>query len=595
MSVIAYDTETYKGYVKLLANSQGQYLETSNTLELLNFLNRTSCTSGYNVFFNIEYDLGSIIKEHIVSQGDRLHSDFYKTINAKAMIGIDDEDELGYRFDIEDYHIVYLSGKTFSLKKGNQKTKHFWDVSNFYKLGYGFSTLDYCSRTYLNDRKNDEELSIDRAKIGNEHGYYEKYRDKIIRYCIKDCDLTKRLFLRTKKGYENLGFVFPEKPYSPASVFKEFLKDKWNEEIKTAEYLQAHPSFSTIYNAYRGGIFQTFAIGHYENVYDIDINSAYPYYMASLPSVVDFKLVENIGNYNFYRVKGFPDSFTPLRSKNKNLIYGNSSHKWTFYKTLEELKEDDEILEEVHIKTDNKPILPIINQWYNQKSDLKNRYGKDSVEYDNLKRMINGGYGVFAQSVPDFTKYTNYVYASYMTSLTRVRIKNLYDSITQNGDKVISISTDGITIQNTSGNNLEYLKGQFGNDMGQLSVNKWDSITQYLNGIYVLQSGWKQILKKRGFERMRLSDLNSTDYQISYESYKPMRLMSAIIQKRYNELNDFSKQTKIFSPYESWLRVNPKMSEKILDWTIADFKDKQLDVPKLYIDNYLYLLGDNQI
>ncbi len=50
MNVVGWDTETFKGYVKLLANSNGQYIESSNTLELLDFL-FTNGDNEYNVFY----------------------------------------------------------------------------------------------------------------------------------------------------------------------------------------------------------------------------------------------------------------------------------------------------------------------------------------------------------------------------------------------------------------------------------------------------------------------------------------------------------------------------------------------------------------
>ena len=39
------------------------------------------------------------------------------------------------------------------------------------------------------------------------------------------------------------------------------------------------------------------------------------------------------------------------------------------------------------------------------------------ISADNLKILLNSGYGVFAQSYPQFTKFTNFIYASYPTRL----------------------------------------------------------------------------------------------------------------------------------------------------------------------------------
>ena len=176
--IVGWDTETYKGYVKLLANSEGKYIESSNTLELLDFLFENG-DNQYNVFYNINYDLGSILKQYIVDNAENVRKKLYEDMKIKR-IGQEDA-ELGYIFDIEDYHIRYLSDKMFELRK-RKTTRYFWDASNFYKSGYGHLTLNKASEMFLNDKKSDEELSINRAKIGSEEGYYEKNRDKIIKY-----------------------------------------------------------------------------------------------------------------------------------------------------------------------------------------------------------------------------------------------------------------------------------------------------------------------------------------------------------------------------------------------------------------------------
>ena len=73
MKIIGWDTETYKGFVKVLTNSEGQFLESSDTIELLNFLFFNS-KADYNVFFNIGYDLGSILKPYIQAREKMLRN-----------------------------------------------------------------------------------------------------------------------------------------------------------------------------------------------------------------------------------------------------------------------------------------------------------------------------------------------------------------------------------------------------------------------------------------------------------------------------------------------------------------------------------------
>ncbi|MEM0143012.1 MAG: hypothetical protein QXL94_03560, partial [Candidatus Parvarchaeum sp.] len=298
-------------------------------------------------------------------------------------------------------------------------------------------------------------------------------------------------------------------------------------------------------------------------------------------------------SYSFYKVLGKMHKFRPIKS-NKRLIYGKSNREYTFFITAPDFREGDKILRQVHIYTKNKPLLPEIKDWYKKKYEIKQKYGKNSVEYLNIKIMINAGYGTFVQSVPNFTRFTNFVYGAYVTSLVRNRIEELYNKITEIGDKVISISTDGITVQNrTNDRGIEMLKEYIGDDIGQLTMNTYDSITQFANGIYILEKNGKQILKKRGFEQMMIEDLYRDDYELVYKGYKPMKIIQGIIQQDYKHINDFVEQEKVFSPYNSWISINPELAEKIINWKISDFHYKQLDVPELDLDKYDFLIKES--
>ncbi len=604
MKIIGWDTETYKGFVKVLTNSEGQFLESSDTIELLNFLFFNS-KADYNVFFNIGYDLGSILKPYIIENGEKLHNEFYQKINAKEIKISDKEEEEGYYFKVENYEIRFLNDKMFYLKKGKTR-KFFWDTSNFYKSGFGHLSLDKASELYLGKRKNAEELGIDRRKIGEEEGYYEKHRELIIKYSIYDSILTKELFERSINSYNNLGFKFPKKPFSEASIFKEYLNDKWDEEIKIAKELISSPYFVYFHNAYRGGLFQTWKVGFYKDVYDIDINSAYPYSLANMPSLrYGFKIVEDDlddAYYKFYKIRASPNRFLPIKN-NLRLIYGNSKNKFTFYIT----SKDKEILDLYHypyqienvisIKLKKEvPLLPEINQWYKRKFEIKEKYGSQSVEYYNIKILINSGYGVFAQSYPTFTKFTNFVYASYITANTRFRIAQLINELQNQGDNIIAIATDGILLKKNSDKGIQYLydNNYIGKNMGQLDISYYDDAVQYANGIYLLRrynnGELKYILKKRGFEMLKYEDLFRNEREIVFKQYKPMKMISAIVQKKFNELNDFILQEKVFSPFISWIGTNPSFANRIFDWNISDFMYRSIDVNELNIDDYPFLI-----
>ena len=69
-----------------------------------------------------------------------------------------------------------------------------------------------------------------------------------------------------------------------------------------------------------------------------------------------------------------------------------------------------------------------------------------------------------------------------------------------------------------------------------------------MSGIIRLYINYENIGNTRNKDT---TDLKTDRREIAYESYKPMKIISGIIQRKYKEINDFSKQTKVFSPYVS--------------------------------------------
>ncbi len=598
VNIVAYDTETYKGYVKVLANSNGEFIESSNTLQLLDFLFRTSVDDGYNVFYNIGYDLASIIKEYLVANGDELHNSRFASDFKR--IAIDDDDEIGYNFTIGTYKIQFLNDKMFSLKYG-KVTRNFWDASNFYKSGYGHLSLDKAAEMYLGTHKINTELKLDRAKIGGEEGYYEQHRDDIIKYCISDAVLTKRLYEKTIKGFENLEIKFPEKPYSEASIFKEYLNPKWGKEKEFAEIIQTSSYFSIFHNAYRGGLFQTRIIGRVDDVYDVDINSAYPSVMSELYSVVDSEIVEgdiSDCDYKFYIIKAHPNTFLPIKHGNR-LYYGTSSQEFEFYVTEWDLKLLDlynypyTIINSVGVRTKKKLFLPELKEFYKKKFQIKKKYGNYSTEYFNIKIFLNSGYGVFAQSQPNYTKYTNFIYASYITAKIRYLI-GWYIYI--NKDEVISISTDGILFHNTSDGEGKRMMERFkGEEMGQLTIEDYAYVVQYGNGIYMLvDNNGRVTLKKRGYESMTVDDLKKDVTELEFSYKRPMRMIEGIIQKKYKMINDFAEVKKSFSPFALWITINPIFAEQLFGYTLSDFMKMTMTVPESNLDDFKWMIADDK-
>ncbi len=163
-NVSAFDTETYKGNVKLITctNNEGSYsLLPQNPYEVIDFLYIHA--KEYNFFYNIKFDFSAIIKPFVNEENGNIVRE-------------------GKNIKIGKYKLSYVQGKFFKLQQKNKKhsnPKYFFDIAQFYKI-VGYSpTLENVAQLFLGEGKSDKELDIDRKAIGEVEGYFEQHKNKI--------------------------------------------------------------------------------------------------------------------------------------------------------------------------------------------------------------------------------------------------------------------------------------------------------------------------------------------------------------------------------------------------------------------------------
>lgn len=439
---------------------------------------------------------------------------------------------------------------------------------------------------------------IDRKRIGSEKGYYEANKAKIIKYSIQDSYLTAKLTERTLMSFRDLGVPLPKVVFSEASFFKEFLKQKcdWHDESKVAKKFQDR-HFKVIDKSYKGGIFNLFSIGKYENVYEIDINSAYPKKINELYSVVNciYTLKENEADYKFYhiRMKPTPNLATPLGYG--RLFYGTGEKELDYYITgldkdiLDLYQEQYEIIDFFGIKTEKKLLLPQIQNFYDVKKKIKQNEGKNSSNYLNVKIFLNSGYGVFAQSKPAFSKFTNFVYASYISAYCRKTIMTMKYKAEHMGEKVLYIATDSLMLKKNSNQFLNYMFNNklINDEMGNFNLTNYKDIILFENGVYVLTDrNNKKIIKRRGLHGLTLEMLSNTDnLKIILVNDKPMSFKKAIIEHKTEDIGMFRPDVREFNPSKSFILLNPQLSSKLLGIKIKNYSNISFDIDVPNIKN----------
>lgn len=416
------DTETYEGYVKLICDDIGNYKEVDNLTEILQFLTRNRFKNKFNWFFNIQYDFESIIK---YLDNDALYELYY---NGKIQF--------------ERYNIRYLPKKFFTVSVNFKNSNTFWDINNFLE-----TSLKKAAKMFLNDNKLD---NIDSSRLNLDWDYWIENKDDIIKYCIYDANLTKKIAdYFWNLTYKNLNYQI-KKPYSKGRLAEEYFLNKCY--IPTINDI---PKFvlELAYKNYFGGRFELLKRGFYEQVYSYDISSAYPseieklydYSKGNWKKVDKFNPEADLGFYHCY-CECLENNFSPFVVMKYGLnMYPNG--KFYQYLNSDEIKFIKKWFKNIKIKIlhgvefilfdDEQPFKEEINYLYNWKEKENN----EEIKY-TVKIILNSLYGKTIQTVSGKTgKLFNPLYGTLITSRTRLK---LLEKALEYPKEIISFSTDSI-------------------------------------------------------------------------------------------------------------------------------------------------------
>jgi len=243
--------------------------------------------------------------------------------------------------------------------------------------------------------------------------------------------------------------------YGPGAAVQAWLKTK---NVQTAEQLNAaiKPAYmAAALASYFGGWFEIFMHGYVPGItWEYDINSCYPFIMASLPCMLHGRWTQSPGRlpdsgYTLVRatVRGSdPYIGTMLhRDEDGNIKRPHLTGGWYW---LHELRAAERagIIDSIEVRgwinyepCDCPPPLAGLAELY----EYRKQIGKNSPQGKASKLLYNSAYGKMAQSEGD-PMYANPFYASLITAGCRTMI---LDAISTHPDKthgVAMVATDGV-------------------------------------------------------------------------------------------------------------------------------------------------------
>ncbi len=608
-NIFGFDTETFNGYAKILCSSNKKFIESNNSYDYIAFLYKTCSFTSFNIWYNLGYDFSAIMKEFFVNNKEvmneykkhkrldikikRFEQNTDKTEEENELL-----DKLRFKYDntkikfyVGDYIVSRIGNKSFSIKHIRSKRSiSFYDIASFYAINSKFISLEKAVSLYLHKHKNADELKIDVSKLGSEKGYYELHREKIIKYCTKDASLTQELFILLLKAINDLNLPAPNKFFSKASITKALLNNTKSILVDITGYDKNIPADIKKYaqNSFRGGLFKLNYAGNFnKNVYNLDINSAYPTFIKKINGLTNCKTL-NINNkdfnkcfYKFYKISCNANPLFSTKIKGV-LKYVYSNKKMIFY--INELDKETIDLYKLKYKiingwgiltTKNRIYMKIVDNLYTKKKEIKVKFGKNSFQYMLVKTIANSLYGITAEQHPVQSKFTNFIYASYITSFCRNEINKLAYLIEENKGKIISYETDGLIYQLQDQKALKLLNLKVSKELGDIEIEPLKEITLFENGIQQqITIDNKIINKTRGFQHLDLELLRKVE-TITYITKKLVvkKLDSCIIQYKLEDLNMFVNEIKVFNPYQvlSIKYKNNKTLQHLLETPLKDY------------------------
>jgi hypothetical protein len=577
--VEAFDTETLFGYAQLMSSPKSVLRSKSikkplTTIDCFDYLCKTmnkSSSQKIGFFFNLGYDVASMMKWWIIEQSKKSMERLQEfRITGEAVIG--------------DFRIFYISGKSLTLINVPWHRRFdFYDIGNLLRGESSFS-LESLGQKYLGIGKL---RNVKGSRMAGDPNYWKKHQEKIELYSMRDADITRQLAEFFLDNVKDVFGYYPKFYHSKASLSKAWLstshpklrkqfirlkQDRWTKKFYWASNLGlSNEALTLIFQAFYGGIIDTWTFGTINNVATIDICSAYPYAILNLPKL-DNLTAKMTNTYSadaitgFYEVRMQYKSY-PLPYRTKRMIvypgdevqtiYPESEFSRRYRQYLTKPKLDFliskgfrfEVVRSIEFFGKFQSEFPDILDLYEKRRHLKRQMNhKDELtarvcqlrEF-MLKISMNAIYGSMAELVKGVGVFTNIAYAALITSSTHVQIYKLIDQIGR--ENVITIATDGIifkdvgqSIQNDDGSYIHINPDQLGHCRKE---HEHLTLHIYQNGIYFLKNRRGKVIafKHRGMPDLEINQLlKAKGHVIKTKITRPVHMFELIARGKSNLL-----------------------------------------------------------
>lgn len=466
------------------------------------------------------------------------------------------------------YRIHYIPHKIFTVSEFDYETRTILRSRTVYDI-FGFFQCSFKDAIYSWDvGTKDERDFIERMKLSRPD--FGPITEEVKAYNKQEGLHGIQLFSRVREEYSKLELRLP-KPVGAGSIASAmFRKHNVRDYFPTSQILPT----DTMLSAYYGGRFDVTRVGFVGNVYESDINSAYPHIARNLPCLrcgyYKVATTYDASDHSLWLVRwsnnGTRWSPFPYRTDNGHIRYYVDGIGYYYTAEVESalsLSGDIEIISGYRFvrNCDHRPFA-FLEDYYQRRQEMlrEGDFGEQIIKYGS-----NSVYGKLAQSKGKTPRYQNLIWAGMITSGTRAM---LLRGIAQNPDAVLKVATDALF--STVPLQLEY-----GGELGQWKMETLYDLLILGNGIYQSTGSSNQkhpdgVAKSRGFAR----DGNlKFDWNQIRENYR--NGITSIVQK-----HEFRRFVKAF--HENRLEERCDWIDIELEFKLDIQKQKRTDGEYIY-------------
>lgn len=401
--------------------------------------------------------------------------------------------------DWEGYEISHIPNKWFTVKRDGIQVKLF-NVFSFFACSY-IKALDEFEIGTKEDR--------DFIKAGKDQRAVFSYLDiKYIRsYWEREISLLPALMDNVRKVFDGGGYKLTSW-HGPGALARLALT-----QHKVRDIMKESPGdvWLAARYAYTGGRFEQFQAGYHDGeIYNYDINSAYPYAITYLPDLTTGAWHHRGDNlcrddiqpdtfalykirYDYDRCDPMSDPMRPMplfkRSKNDCVSWRGNVEGWYWGPEAYNVKNDPcaTFLDCWEYVYDGAKPFHWVHKDYDRRLFLKSIGSPLQL---GTKLQLNSIYGQFAQRVGwqhngKAPSSHQLEWAGYITSMCKAMVQRAATYAYSN-DSLVSIDTDGL--YTTAPIPADILSNGIGKALGQWEQQTYTGILHWQSGIYWLRN-----------------------------------------------------------------------------------------------------------